>query len=124
MTPSADSEVRLGWRGDWRTTAFTVLFLPLFLALGNWQLQRETEKIELQERFQQRAQEAHRPLADVRGSGDELAYRRVLVEGEVRGGRDFLLDNRMFQGRYGFEVLTPVQLDGSSSLFAASARRQ
>jgi surfeit locus 1 family protein len=113
MQHSAEHNSRLQWRGDWRTTLFTACLLPIFMGLGAWQLQRAAEKADIKLRFEQRQLEAPRSLASVRGSAETLAYRRVLLEGEFIEGRDFLLDNRMYQGRYGFEVLTPVRLKES-----------
>jgi surfeit locus 1 family protein len=114
MDSTADE--RLQWQVDWRTTVFTVAFLPLFASLGFWQLGRAEEKREIAHRFEERRSLAPTSLEELRGSADGLAYRRVVVQGEFLQGRDFLLDNRIVQGRYGFEVISPLRLAGSGQL--------
>ena len=42
--PTASGNSGLAWQADWRTTAFTLLFLPVFVRLGFWQLERAEEK--------------------------------------------------------------------------------
>jgi cytochrome oxidase assembly protein ShyY1 len=107
---------KLQWRGDWRTTLFAVLCVPLFVALGNWQLGRADEKQAIAARFEARSQAGPVPIAELRGIGDDLAYRRVRLTGSFDNGRPFLLDNRVHEGRYGFEVLSPFILAGSSQV--------
>jgi cytochrome oxidase assembly protein ShyY1 len=45
-----------------------------------------------------------------------LAYRPVALEGEYLSGSDFLLDNRINKGRFGYEVLTPFRQADSGRL--------
>jgi surfeit locus 1 family protein len=43
-------------------------------------------------------------------------YQRVAVTGELDGARQFLLDNRSYQGNPGYEVLTPLTRSGGTPL--------
>lgn len=114
MSVSANKQRQLKWQGDWRTTLFVVAFLPVFVTLGFWQLERAQEKQQLAESAAQRRAAEPRMLAELPETAEELAYRRVILEGEFIPGRDFLLDNRIFQGKYGVEVLSPFQqVDGT-----------
>lgn len=116
MKQTSHSENSLHWQADWRSSLFTFIFLPSFIALGFWQLERADEKRVLQEMYQQRAEQAPVPLESLRGIADSLAYRRILLRGEFDEERSFLLDNRTHQGRYGFEVLSPFRLSESGRL--------
>ncbi len=112
MPGTATQNPRLRWDIEWRTAAFALLLVPLFCVLGNWQLGRADEKRAIGERWQhQRALDAV-PLEDLPRDPQALTYRRVLLAGEFLPGRDFLLDNRIREGRYGVEVIAPLRLAG------------
>jgi surfeit locus 1 family protein len=116
MDSTASTKSRLSWHSDWRTSLFVILLTPLFVGLGLWQLQRAEEKLVIAEQWQLRQQESPRSLESLSGEAQALAYRRVRLQGEFVPGRAVLLDNRMYQGRYGLEVLSPFQLQGSGRL--------
>ena len=81
-----------------------LLLLPLLLWLGFWQLQREQEKLEILVHFQARLTEA--PVAIQRlSTPDDLAWRRVSLQGEFDAERIYLLDNQIRAGRVGFDVV-------------------
>ncbi len=110
MTTPTANDSHLYWRADWRTTAFALLFIPVFISLGFWQLQRGEEKQQLSLDWAERQALPAVPLMALDGSADSLSHRKVLLEGEFLPGRDFLLDNRMQQGQYGFEVISVMRL--------------
>lgn len=93
-------------------TAVTACLLTLFLGLGHWQWSRAETKRSMLEDFQATLTLADGPvivsIADVR---DLSRYSRVRVRGRWDIERQFLLDNRTRDGRAGFEVLTPFQLE-------------
>ena len=103
---------RLEFDFEWRITLFTLALLPLLISLGFWQLQRAEEKAALATAFE--GQQA-RPPAPLENLGDlspqALAYLPVTVTGSFRESEYFLLDNRMWQGRFGNEVLAVLELD-------------
>ncbi|MCZ6828741.1 MAG: SURF1 family protein [Gammaproteobacteria bacterium] len=113
MDQSAQQQTSLRWHGDWRTSVFTALLLPLLIGLGLWQLQRAVEKEQIARVWDERQQQAPRPLPLEFTGSAELAYLRVELLGQFLPHRQFLLDNRMRQGRYGMEVLTPLRLQES-----------
>jgi surfeit locus 1 family protein len=83
-----------------------VVLAAVFVRLGFWQWDRGVQ------REAQWAQFAHGTdqlleLGTRAPSGLPL-YQRVSVSGALDGGHQFLLDNRVFHGRAGFEVLTPL----------------
>lgn len=94
-------------------TLATVALLALFLSLGRWQWNRGVDRQAEWDAF------ARGGGAAVPVSGPGLAplerFTRVALRGAYDGGQQFLLDNRSFEGRPGFEVLTILRLvDGSA----------
>ncbi len=89
---------------------FVAVFLPLFIGLGFWQLQRAEEKREIGAIWQQRQGLAAVPLLQLDGDAAALTQRRVWLEGRFLHNRDFLLDNKIQGGQYGYEVLSPFRL--------------
>lgn len=96
------------FRPGWKLTAFTLVFTPLLLWLGFWQLDREQEKITMQEDFDARTQRPAIALDSVDWNlPNELAYLKVNVAGAYDNEHSYLLDNRTYQGRVGYELISP-----------------
>ncbi len=108
----------LHFDAEWRITLFTLLFVPLMTGLGFWQLQRAEEKAALGANWEQRKQESPAPLANLRGQDpSQLAYRRARIDGHFVPQHYFLLDNRVRQGRFGYEILAVMRSnDGNDSV--------
>lgn len=107
----------VGFRFDpeWRITLFTLVMVPVMVNLGFWQLQREEEKAELSLAWEQRQAQPPAPLEELWHDGlDQLAYRPVTVAGRYREGEYFLLDNRILNGKFGYEVMALMELEDSS----------
>lgn len=109
MPGTATHPPRLRWDIEWRTAAFALLLVPLFCALGVWQLGRAEEKRAIAEGWEQQRLQPAVALDALPDNPDTLRYRPVVLKGEFLAGRDFLLDNRIRQGRYGVEVITPLR---------------
>jgi surfeit locus 1 family protein len=91
------------------TLRFTLVALglvALFVRLGVWQWQRGEQRQAAATRFT-RGADAVLELG-TGAVGDAPLYQRVGVEGELDAAHQFLLDNRIFAGRAGYEVLTPL----------------
>jgi cytochrome oxidase assembly protein ShyY1 len=91
------------------TLPFTLLALvlaALFVRLGVWQWQRGEQRQAAATRFARGADQVlELGTHDV---SEAPLYQRASVEGELDGAHQFLLDNRTFEGRAGYEVLTPL----------------
>lgn len=109
--PQRHRKPRFQWRPNGRLLLVCLPLLPITLGLGFWQLQRADQKRALLATYESRRQSEPVSLASVLPGADHL-YVRVRVDGAPDTGHQFLLDNRMRNGRPGFEVLTPVALDG------------
>ena len=122
------------WQWNWKVLAFTLFFLPVTLTAGFWQLHRAEEKREIL--AAQSALHANAPVAfagvdnsngstgaDSSPEHDDgtvaQRYLRVTATGEVHSEQVFLIDNRVYGGRPGYEVLVPVKvvMDGGESLW-------
>lgn len=87
-------------------TLLTLALCALFVRLGLWQWHRWIESDAAWTRFA-RGADAVQPLG-ARRLADLPLYQRVSVSGRLDGQHQFLLDNRSYQGRPGYEVLTPL----------------
>ena len=102
---------------EWRITLFCLVFVPLMIGLGFWQLQRAEEKAALATAWEERQAQPPAPLsALVSAPAADLPYAPVQLDGSFLAEQYFLLDNRIQQGQFGYEVLGILQLaDGSGS---------
>ncbi len=89
-------------------------------SLGRWQLDRAAQKQAIAQARQARAAQ---PVLDARGlqglneqTPQELLHRRVALQGRWLAEHTVWLDNRQMQGRTGFHVYTPMQLEDSSQV--------
>jgi surfeit locus 1 family protein len=97
------------------TTALaTLAACALFVRLGVWQWHRWLEADAAWARFT-RGADTVQPLG-ARALADLPLYQRVSLSGRLDGAHQFLLDNRSFHGRPGYEVLTPLTRDGAVTL--------
>ena len=99
----------------WPTLGFIICFI-LLLNLGHWQLQRADEKQALilaKQRHQQAA-----PLVFNQTQPDRLMdrFRPAVAIGHYIPGQQWLLDNRLFQGRPGYHVFSLFQLEGAGRI--------
>lgn len=98
----------------WPTVA-TVVLLPVLVSLGFWQLDRAQEKRDIQTRFEQRAHEAPIHLGAQLEPVNKVHYRKAIVRGVYDAQHQILLDNKMYNGRVGYQVITPLKIAGSDT---------
>ncbi len=99
----------------WLVLLATVAGVALTVRLGAWQLARAAQKQALQAALDTRGTLPAigvPALARDEHEAGEQHYRRVLLRGRWSTGRTVFLDNRQMNGRPGFYVLTPLQLEG------------
>ncbi len=103
-----DGRARLGF------ALLALLLALLCVRLGFWQWHKGTQREAQWQGFERGAQGlvslAAAPLTSV------PLYQRVSVSGVLDGAHQFLLDNRSYQGRAGYEVLTPLRRAGATTL--------
>jgi surfeit locus 1 family protein len=91
----------------------TVIFVIIFVQLGQWQLSRAEEKDQRQHQLDQLASE---PLVAIPTSLVELEdflYRQVEVRGVYIPEETIYLDNKIHKGIAGYHIITPVKLSQS-----------
>ena len=85
----------------------------MFVSLAFWQLDRAAEKQALADTLQRRGQAEALPLEVAAGSDDFGHMSRVVLQGHYENQIPFLLTFKFWQGRSGFEVVSPFRtLDG------------
>ena len=87
-----------------------LLLLVLLISLGFWQLDRAAQKRELLQAYGDRPTDAAIRIDGHFALGPDWRYRRAQVVGSYDNSHQFLLDNRVQQGRVGYYVLTPLRL--------------
>lgn len=93
----------------WLATVLTLAAAVAFISLGRWQWAKG-EFREAQASEFARGTERALPLGD-RTLGQMERFQRVSVQGRYDPAHQFLLDNRISEGRgAGYEVLTPLEL--------------
>ena len=105
----------------WLITLVTCLGVLSTAALGRWQLSRAAQKEALSAEIHARGNEVPLPDAVLRALlapdaapatvAAEL-YRQASVRGQWLADKTVFLDNRQMDGKQGFLVLTPLQLEG------------
>ncbi|HEX7034701.1 MAG TPA: SURF1 family protein [Pseudomonadales bacterium] len=92
----------------WRMSLAVAALLPVLIGLGVWQLQRAAEKRGLEMRFYERlGAPPVTPPADA-GQADFL---RVRLVGAYQAGHDYLVDNRIREGRPGYWVVSRFEAE-------------
>lgn len=91
----------------------TVLFGSLFLVLGFWQLDRAEQKRQMQERAEARTTLPPVEINSTPLDRTQMEYRSAVATGSYLEPYQTLVDNKVYRGRAGFHVLTPLVLAGS-----------
>ncbi|WP_159931065.1 SURF1 family protein [Oceanicoccus sp. KOV_DT_Chl] len=90
-----------------RATLLLFAVVSLLLALGVWQLERAEYKHFLNTQITQLAEQAPQELRDLSLLETHLSPQLVSVAGYYLNQFSLLIDNQRYQGRLGFEVITP-----------------
>jgi surfeit locus 1 family protein len=99
----------------WLLSVITLIAVGVTLSLGRWQLSRAAEKERLQISIEERGHQAELDGASllVDGPLDLLIHRRISARGRWLAEKTVFLDNRQMNGKPGFYVVTPLQLEDS-----------
>jgi len=86
---------------------FFLIFFPLLIILGFWQIERASFKEQMWNSFEERKQLSSLEESSIGHTLEEdLFYRSLSLEGSYLP-KSFLLDNRMYRNKKGFELFTP-----------------
>jgi surfeit locus 1 family protein len=103
------------FKPNWLMTIITLVVVVVFVKLGMWQLDRADFKDLVKDKFESRLATDY----ELFSAGDTLVdidYRNLILEGDFDVSRTILVDNKMFEGRAGYDVLTPFILSGSQKI--------
>lgn len=89
------------------------LLIGLFCGLGYWQFARGVQKKSLLSSFTQRIKQAPLTNKQWQTPGDWRFY-PIKLTGHFDNHHTFLLDNKIFQGKVGYEIYTPFISDDHS----------
>ena len=98
----------------WAVVA-TLAAVGLCVALGNWQLQRAAYKQAVEDRYERRLAADYGDYV-AGDETDDLQFSKLVFYGRYETAHNFLLDNQVYRGRAGYQVLTPLQLAGSDRI--------
>lgn len=99
-------------RPNWRIALFSAAFLSLFLWLGFWQLERAGEKREMLAIAEQQANSDGKEVT----SGDTVVNGDMITSsGEFTTTPVFYLDNKVLDGRVGYEVVQLFKGDNGTN---------
>ena len=98
-------------------TLATIVLLPILISLGFWQLDRAEQKREILRQYQQQQGRGIVNLNEFTPGQEFYPYQRVEVTGRFDNSQQFLLDNKVYQGKAGYEVITPLLMpDGTRAV--------
>lgn len=93
-------------------TLGVLLLMPLLIELGLWQWHKAEAKLDLQKHMDSLADTHPMALGPDPVWTEALLHRRVVMRGRYESGNQFLLDNQMHGEQVGFDVLTPLRIEG------------
>lgn len=96
------------------STLITLLAVVIMFALGLWQLERAEHKSQRLEMIEAAAKTSTLNLSQVLNITGDIRDLPIAVTGELNPAHYLLLDNRMYQGRVGFEVLGLLSTDSAN----------
>lgn len=106
---------RFQWQPNIGILLFVLVFLPVTVGLGFWQLSRAEEKAQILAEQRERTQLEPLQNIDLLDVQD-VHLRQFHLQVEFDPERWFLLDNRVRQGRPGYEVLNLARLADTEQL--------
>ena len=101
------------FRPTWLGTAITLVCIPVFISLGQWQYQKAEVKQTFQSQLDGYRHETPVQLPQKVDEPEAWRYRQVMVTGVYEPRYQILLDNQVENGRVGYHVITPAKIVGT-----------
>jgi surfeit locus 1 family protein len=96
----------------WWTAPVAAALCASAIALGHWQSGRAAEKREISERLAGYERMSAIRLDAQPVAAENYVWRKVEARGEFDAQRSLYLANRLYRGRSGYYVVTPLRIDG------------
>jgi surfeit locus 1 family protein len=100
---------------NWKLAILSLVLVSFLTSLGFWQLRRADEKTALLDNYQHRTQLAAVNAKSL-GSPNDWRFYQAKLEGKFDEAHTILLDNKIFNGKVGYEVYTPFTAKGMTGL--------
>ena len=105
------------WQPNKKILLLSFCLFPLLVTLGFWQLDRADEKQSIVNQYNANQQAAPATVIDLSratnlGIAQNLQYRSAWLVGELDSSREIILDNRVKNGRPGYEILQALTVIG------------
>ena len=97
-------------------TLFFICVIVLLYSLGVWQLERADEKKVLAAQIEQRLSQQTMILNDTNIEQlirPDIAHRTITLNGKFDTREQFFIDNKKYNGRAGYHVITPFNIDNT-----------
>jgi len=105
------STQRFHWQPNNKILLLSLCLFPLLVTLGFWQLDRADEKQRILNQYNANQQAAPANATDL-VDGANLQYRSAWLQGQLDSSRRLILDNRVKNGRPGYEILEALSIVG------------
>lgn len=93
----------------------TLVAVALFAGLGLWQLERESYKQSIEQKFESRLTADYEKL-DTRQLMTDIEFKKLELRGSYDPGQIVLVDNQLHHGNAGYHVLTAFELADSNDI--------
>ena len=109
--------MKLRFKPPLLATMATVFVVFVFISLGKWQLRQADNKAAIVATHEKNQLQPAVPVQQLLDDASAAQNnRRVALRGAALPQRQFLLDNKVFQGQVGFDVLTPFVLEDGAGI--------
>ncbi len=105
------STQRFQWQPNRNLLLLCLCLFPLLIVLGFWQLDRADEKQRIVNQYNANQQASPAGVAELLGQNN-LQYRSAWLKGELDPSRRIILDNRVANGKPGYEILEALKVVG------------
>ena len=105
------SAQRFQWQPNRNLLLLCLCLFPLLIVLGFWQLDRADEKQRIVNQYNANQQASPAGVAELLGQNN-LQYRSAWLKGELDPSRRIILDNRVANGKPGYEILEALKVVG------------
>ena len=112
MTGSAQKTNAFKWQPNAKLLVFSLLMMPLLLCLGVWQLDRADEKQQIVDYHAVNQQLPPVTTVEELVADRDHQYRLAWLRAKVDNQRVIILDNRVKNGRPGYEILQTAKVSG------------
>ncbi|NRB37868.1 MAG: SURF1 family protein [Pseudomonadales bacterium] len=102
---------------NWKLTLFVVLCLPVVISAGFWQLDRAEEKRQMQQQLSLLTQQVAIEYSQLEKNQFQN-YKNITVTGQFIN-RVLLLDNQIFKGQFGYEVIQPFLINNNKTILVS-----